>query len=69
MNIIFVAAFFQLFNISKFFIYFIEREEKEKIEKQLQQKTQVREKAEVKKDIFEHFEQIHRKTPVLESLF
>ena len=69
MNIIFVAAFFQLFNISKFFIYFIEREEKEKIEKQLQQKTQVREKAEVKKDILEHFEQIHRKTPVLESLF
>ena len=69
MNIIFVAAFFQLFNISKFFIYFIEREEKEKIEKQLQQKTQVREKAEVKKDILEHFEQIHRKTPVPESLF
>ena len=69
MNIIFVAAFFQLFNISKFFIYFIEREEKEKIEKQLQQKTQVREKAKVKKDILEHFEQIHRKTPVLESLF
>ena len=69
MDIIFVAAFFQLSNISKSFIYFIEREEKEKIEKQLQQKTQVREKAEVKKDILEHFEQIHRKTPVLESLF